>query len=136
MKYPEVIAGSQHYIFIADESGVVETYREVKKRVVEKDNSHVSVIRFSKNEHDVLMKEMVILHNHFPDRFLAYYEAIQSLKPGIEPQEIIESVINENTREFIHFVVAGADSFLDLAQEYLCFLGINRSNISIIHTEK
>jgi hypothetical protein len=136
MKYSEVMAGSQHFIFIVDENGIAVTYPEIKQRVVEKQDSHVSVISFSENEHYLFMKEMNILHNHFPDRFLSYFEVTATLQPGLEPQETIESVINENTRVSLHFVVAGRDSFIDLVQAYLSFLGIESSIISSLKTEE
>jgi ferredoxin-NADP reductase len=130
MKDSEFMPGTQHFIFITDEAGMGSTFREVKKRVVQRSDDHVSLICFAENRDHLFAKELGIMRSHFPDRLLTYFEEGGALQPGSLPQETLESVINENTRAVLHFYITGSSYFIALVHRYLIFLGVQNSSIT------
>lgn len=116
---------TQHHVFVTDETGIAESYQQAKNRLVQHPYDHVSLLFFAENNEALFSKEMTILHNHFPERFLVYDELLSTLHPGVLPQETLESVINENTREQMSFLITGETGFTDLIRQSLVFLGID-----------
>ncbi|MCF0069643.1 hypothetical protein LZD49_04115 [Dyadobacter sp. CY261] len=130
MKDSERVPGTYHFVFITDEAGISSTFQDVKKQVVQGNDNHVSLICFAENRDHLFVKELGIMHSHFPDRFLTYFEEAASLESGPIPQETLESVINENTRDVLHFYLTGSAYFVHLVYQYLIFLGIPTSGIT------
>jgi hypothetical protein len=124
------MAETNHYIFLVDQGGIAYGYRDSKSRIVEKGDNHVSLLYFLSESEYLFKNELRILHSHFPDRFLFYFEESKSLMPGVLAQEMLESIISENTRDLLHFSVQGEVLFCDLIMQYLSFLGIEDRSIS------
>ncbi|TKT86542.1 hypothetical protein [Dyadobacter frigoris] len=121
---------TQHHIFVTDETGIAESYQNAKNRLVQHPDDHVSLLFFAENNDALFSREMTILHNHFPERFLVYDELLSTLHPGVLPQETLESVINENTRDEMSFFITGETGFRDLIRRSLVFLGIDTQRIA------
>jgi len=121
---------TQHHVFVTDETGIAESYQHVKNRLVKHPDDHVSLLFYAENNEAIFSKEIKILHNHFPERFLVYDELLSTLHPGVLPQETLESVINENTRDEMSFLIAGEAGFTDLIRQSLVFLGIDPQRIA------
>ena len=121
---------TQHHVFVTDETGIAESYQQAKNCLVQHPDDHVSLLFFAENNEALFSKEMTILHNHFPERFLVYDELLSTLHPGVLPQETLESVINENTRDEMSFFIAGQAGFTDLIRQSLVFLGIDPQRIA------
>lgn len=121
---------TQHHVFVTDETGIAGSYQQAKKCLVQHPGDHVSLLFFAENNEVLFSKEMTILHNHFPERFLVYDELLSTLHPGVLPQETLESVINENTRDEMSFLINGEAGFTDLIRQSLVFLGIDPERIA------
>ncbi len=121
---------TQHHVFVTDETGIAASYQHAKNRLVQHPDDHVSLLFFAENNEALFSKEMTILHNHFPERFLVYDELLSTLHPGLLPQETLESVINENTRDEMAFFITGEAGFADLIRQSLVFLGIDPQRIA------
>ena len=120
-----------HYIFITDDDGITKAYQGVKTKIVEKTRSHISLIFFSSAP--MFSKELEILHNRFPERFLLYFDSQQNLIPGILPQEVLEPIINANTQDTVEFILSGEASFLNLVTDNLSFLGFKKQPAPVIY---
>ena len=121
---------TQHHVFVTDETGIAESYQHAKNRLVQHLDDHVSLLFFAEHNNALFSREMTILHNHFPERFLVYDEPLSTLHPGVMPQETLESVINENTRDELSFFITGEAGFTDLIRQSLVFLGIDPERIA------
>ncbi|GAB3265013.1 hypothetical protein GCM10027347_32470 [Larkinella harenae] len=118
-----------HYLFITDEVGIGEVFPRLKARLVEQPTNHVSLIYFSAAGKYVFRRELDILRLHFPAQFIPFYESRQTDLSAFVPQETIEVILNENTRDQLHISLDGSDDFVLSAQEQLHFLGVEKDAI-------
>jgi len=121
---------TQHHVFVTDETGITESYQHKKKCLVQHPDDHVSVLFYAEDNKALFSKEMTILHHHFPGRCLVYDQPLSTLHPGVLPQEMLESVINENTRDEMSFCIKGDAGFTDLIRQSLVFLGMDPQRIA------
>ena len=127
---------TQHHVFVTDETGIAESYQHAKDRLVQHPDDHVSLLFFAEPNNALFSKEMTILHSHFPERFLVYDEPLSALHPGVLPQETLEPVINENTRDEMSFFITGEAGFTALIRQSLVFLGIDPQRIAYLEMNR
>lgn len=122
-----------HYIFFADDLGIASTFPDLKNRLSEPGEKHVSLLYYSAGNSHQFEKELEILRKHYPaSLWISYYQE-KLTGYSIIPQEEIEAVLNANTMQQMSFIISGNEPFTEKVRETLLFLGMEKVQIQEQH---
>ncbi len=123
------VIGRVHYVFIADEEGIIRLFPVLKSILGEEKGHHVSLLYYSRKDVFVFRRELEVLNKHFYREFLVRYEAgHEEIIPAVK-LETLESILNSNTMPEMFFRIEGEEEFVAGAEQQLYFLDIPKKNI-------
>ncbi|NBA84669.1 hypothetical protein GVN16_02800 [Emticicia sp. CRIBPO] len=117
-----------HYIFICDESSIDTAFYQLKDKLRENRDHHVSLVYAVAESHFLFKRELKTLKEHFYQQLQVFTETIAEAFPAYIRQETIEVILNENTRDHIYIGIRGIEDFTFSVRQQLEFLGIGESN--------
>lgn len=126
---------SEHFVFVANESGIYSTFELVKSKLRNEQNSCLSLVYSISRLYPqpLFISELESLERRYPPRLITYYmysrDQDLSDKPDMN-QQILEIVINSNICESIQFLILGDAGLVELVTDRLRFLGIRPDQIS------
>jgi len=119
-----------HLVLISDETGIFDSFREMKEHLGSTDVIFLSLIYCVPENYlnPLFEKEITILEKRFSHNLYAY---TLKVKPGMYDliQEIIEAVINSNTNLKMQFLIFGNAEFVDYVSGILGYLDIDTFSI-------
>ncbi len=112
-----------HLILISDENGIFDAFLLIKKTLIAKTASCISLVYAvpTQRQHPLFEQELTFLEKRFSQDLLVYKVAIDPDSCSIS-QEFIEALVNSNMSEKMTFVLFGNDEFISSLSEILDFL--------------
>lgn len=136
------VVNDYHFVFIVDECGIIPVYDILKTKLSCHSNNCLTLIySIPKNTQSPLFAmELANFEKRYSTQFLGYHVYTEDTMEANESElgnQIIEVVINSNTRSFLQFLVFGREYFVEEICSQLQFLGIKPSqiNLQIINTK-
>ena len=121
---------NSHLIFICDENGIFDSFRELKEHLGSRGEIYLSLLYcVPEDYHNHLFeKEITILEKRFSHNL---FTSIVKVKSGIYDliQEFIEAIINSNTNLKMQFLIFGNAEFVDYVTGVLDYLNIDTFSI-------
>lgn len=123
-----------HFVFITGELGIHPVFDLVKTKLQSEYNSCLTLIYFtSANLSQPLYKaELENLEKRFPSKLITHYlfTGNQNCPENRNwHQQILEIVINSNTRSVMEFLILGTEEFIETVTDHLHFLSIHSNHI-------
>lgn len=120
---------SLHFVYVVDEEGMSKIFTDLKQKLVLQ--HHATLIYFSSHNNFVFDKELDILQKRQPSLFLLYPMREKILEASTTLQELLEAVINSNTKDHLAFVLSGNQELRHIVSNQLWFLDIPKHQIQI-----
>ncbi len=117
---------STHAVFIADNDGMNLLFPLMVNHLKNNgdDGLHMSLLYVSEDNTFIFKEELSVLATRYPTVFIIHYK-------DIFRQELLEVIINSNTRKNIQFHIAMPEPYRESIAQRLVFLGIETSDITI-----
>jgi ferredoxin-NADP reductase len=122
---------SLHSVYIIDEEGIIIIFTELKQMLALQPESHTTLIYCSFENNSIFDKELEILQKRYPTRLILYPVREKVIDISTSLQELLEAVINSNTKYRQIFILSGNEELIYIASNLLCFLGVSKSQIQI-----
>ena len=121
---------SLHFVYIVNEDGMSRAFVELKQKLAQQ--HHATLIYLSSNDSFVFNRELEILEKRFPAQFVMYQ--LKEMLPDCSAsvQELLEAVINSNTRDNLIFILSQNEELIHTVSNRLWFLGISKTQIQIL----
>ena len=116
---------STHWVLVADEAGMASIFPELKDKCFDKTVTFITLVYYAEHNKYSFRQEIDILKQHYPGKFIAFYEVGLITADFEFDSQILETIINVNTCPKIRFLVSGCEEFSLVIEETLHFLGIN-----------
>lgn len=122
------LSHSKHRVFVADNGGIDIGFPEIVELLKYDPSSdmHISLLYISQSANFVFRRELKVLTKRFPTAFITYYN--RTLQ-----QEIIEMIINTNTKPKIEFFLSVNEELQVMILDKLRFLNIDIENIYFLN---
>jgi len=123
-----------HKVFITHGDGIFSAFNMVIDSLKSEITNDLTLIYITPEQPatPLFKAELELLERRFNGRLLVYF--LDSCKVNIDEchqlkQELLEVVINSNTKPQMHFYLIGNDDFVDQANHCLLFLGVSANDI-------
>src|SRR6476620_3037719 len=113
---------SLHSVYIVDEDGMSKIFADLKQTLVSQQDA--TLIYFSSENNFIFDRELEILQKRYPTQFILYPVQEKVIDASTTLQEVLEAVINSNTKDMLIFIPAGDEELIYIASNQLWFLGI------------
>jgi len=120
---------SLHSVYIVDEDGMSKIFADLKQTLVLQNDA--TLIYFSSESNFIFERELEILQKRYPSQFILYGMREKLIEASTTLQELLEAVINSNTKDRLIFIPAGDEELIYIASNQLWFLGIYKNQIKI-----
>jgi hypothetical protein len=130
----ETLADESHFVFITDESGIGQAFETIKSMLGGGKNNCLTLIySVPENPAQPLFKaELESIEKRYPAQILTYYVTGKGILPIDQMdkiQQILEIVINCNTRKWMQFRMMVRAEQTETIAGRLTYLGINPTQI-------
>jgi len=122
---------SLHSIYVVDEEGVSNIFRELKEILASQPNYHATLIYSSPENSFIFDRELQILQRRYPTQFILYPVRQKVSDASTTLQELLEAIINSNTKQGLIFILSGDEELIYVVSNQLWFLGISENQIKI-----
>ena len=122
---------SLHSVYIVDEEGMSKIFTEFKQMLASQGDNHTTLIYISPENNFIFNKELEILQKRYPTQFILYPAREKVIDTSTKLQELLEAVINSNTKDRLIFILSGDEELTDIVSNQLWFLGICKNQIKI-----
>ena len=119
---------SLHFVYVVNEEGMSSIFEDLKQKLVFQ--HHASLIYFSSNDNFIFSKELDILQKRYPTQFILYKIREELVDASTSVQELLEAVINSNTKDKLLFILSHDDELIHIVSNRLWFLGICKNQIT------
>jgi ferredoxin-NADP reductase len=120
-----------HSVYIIDEEGIISIFEELKEMLALQPESHTTLIYCSAKNNAIFDKELEILQKRYPTRLILYPVREKVIDISASLQELLEAVINSNTKYRQIFILSGNEELIYIASNHLWFLGISKNQIQV-----
>jgi ferredoxin-NADP reductase len=120
---------NRHYIFVADDTGLVSVFPKIKDCLALPGYKHVTLLYLSSSSPNIFRKELDILQSHFPTQLFVFRRTKEPPGQAEFCQQELEAVLNANTMLEMQFILSGSEEFVQKAGDRLHFLGIKKFQI-------
>lgn len=120
---------SFHFVYVVNEEGMSSIFDDLKQKLIF--THHATLIYFSSNDSFIFSKELDILQKRYPTQFLLYKISEELVDAAASVQELLEAVINSNTKDKLLFLLWHNDELINIVSNRLWFLGISKNQIKI-----
>ena len=120
---------SLHFVYVVDEEGMNRIFTDFKQKLVLQ--HHATLICFSHNDNFIFNRELEMLQKRYPSQFILYQMRENLFNASASIQELLEAVINSNTKDNLIFMLCGDDELIHIVSNRLWFLGISKNQIQI-----
>jgi len=132
--YRDTLADETHVVFIADELGIGNAFETIKSKLGNGQNNCLTLIySIPDNPVQPLFKaELESIEKRYPAQILTYYVSGKGILPIDQTdkiQQILEIVINCNTRKRMQFEMRIQAEQAETVAGRLTYLGINPTQI-------
>ena len=122
---------SLHSVYVVDEEGVSNIFRELKEILASQPNYHATLIYSSPENSFIFDRELQILQRRYPTQFILYPVRQKVSDASTTLQELLEAIINSNTKHRLIFILSGDEELIYIASNQLWFLNISKDQIKI-----
>jgi len=122
---------SLHSVYVVDEEGMGKIFKELKQVLTSQPDTHTTLIYFSSENNFIFDKELEILQKRYPTQFILYPVREKVIDVSTTLQELLEAVINSNTKDRLIFILSGDEELIYIVSNQLWFLGICKNQIKI-----
>jgi NAD(P)H-flavin reductase len=126
---------SLHSVYVVDEDGMSKIFTELKQMLASQSDNHTTLIYFSPENNFIFDRELEILQKRYPTQFILYPVREKVIDASRTLQEILEAVINSNTKDRLIFILSGDEELSHILSNQLWFLGICKNQIKIYFLE-
>lgn len=121
---------SLHFVYVVNEDGMSRAFTALKQKLAHQ--HHATLIYLSSNVSFVFNRELEILEKRFPAQFVMYQlkESLPDCSASV--QELLEAVINSNTKENLIFILTQNEELIYTVSDRLWFLGICKNQIQFL----
>ena len=120
---------SLHSVYVVDEEGMSKIFADLKQMLVLQ--HHATLIYFSSKDNFIFDRELEILQKRYPSQFILYPVREKVIDASTTLQELLEAVINSNTKDRLIFILSGDEELIHIVSNQLWFLGICKNQIKI-----
>ena len=120
---------SLHSVYIVDEDGMSKIFADLKQTLVLQQDA--TLIYFSSENNFIFDRELEILQKRYPTQFILYPVQEKVIDASATLQELLEAVINSNTKDRMIFILSGDEELIYIVSNQLWFLGICKNQIKI-----
>jgi hypothetical protein len=120
---------SFHFVYVVNEEGMSSIFEDFKQKLVFP--HHATLIYFSSNDSFIFSKELDILQKRYPTQFILYKMSEELVDASTSVQELLEAVINSNTKDKLLFILWHNDELIHVVSNRLWFLGVCKNQIKI-----
>jgi len=120
---------SLHFVYVVDEEGMSRIFGDFKQKLVLQ--HHVTLIYFSPKNNFIFDRELEILQRRYPSQIILRQMKEKLIDASASIQELLEAVINSNTKDNLIFMLCGDDELIHIVSNRLWFLGICKNQIQI-----
>ena len=120
---------SLHFVYVVDEEGMSRIFADFKQKLVLQ--HHVTLIYFSPKNNFILDRELEILQRRYSSQFILYQMRENLIDASTSIQELLEAVINSNTKDNLIFILSGDEELGHIVSNRLWFLGIRKKHIQM-----
>jgi len=118
---------SLHFVYVVDEEGMSRIFADFKRNLVMQ--HHATLIYFSPKSNFIFNKELEILQRRYPSQIILRQMKEKLIDASASIQELLEAVINSNTKDNLIFMLCGDDELIHIVSNRLWFLGICKNQI-------
>lgn len=118
---------SLHSAFVVDEAGISTIFADLKQTLVLQ--HHATLIYLCSGNNFIFESELEILQKRHPSQFILFL--IREKRGYGSLQELLEAIINSNTKDNLVFILSGNEEHIHIASNQLYFLGIGKNEIKI-----
>jgi hypothetical protein len=122
---------SLHSVYVVDEEGMEKIFEELKQVLTSQPDSHTTLIYLSSENNFIFDNELEILQKRYPTQFILYPVREKVIDVSTTLQELLEAVINSNTKDRLIFILSGDEELIYIVSNQLWFLGICKNQIKI-----
>ena len=119
---------SLHAVYIVNEDGLNKVFTDIKETLASQNDA--TLIYFSAENDFVYSRELNILRKRYPSQFVIYKIRESVLDKPSSFQELLEAIINANTKEKLIFVLSGDEELNHIVSNCLWFLSIDKNQIT------
>ena len=120
---------SLHSVYIVDEDGMSKIFADLKQTLVLQNDA--TLIYFSSESNFIFERELEILQKRYPSQFILYGMREKLIEASTTLQELLEAVINSNTKDKLIFILSADDEVVFNASHTLWLSGIEEKQIKI-----
>jgi hypothetical protein len=128
---PAIDKFSLHLVYVVDEEGMTIIFSDLKEKLVMQ--HHVTLIYFSPKNNFIFNRELEILQKRYPSQIILHQMREKFIDASISIQELLEAVINSNTKDNLLFILSHDDELIHIVSNRLWFLGICENQIQSIN---
>ncbi len=118
-----------HWVITADETGMASVFPDLKDMFHDEAISFITLVYYTQTNKFSFRNEIEILRQHYPGKFIAFYEVGLTDTDFEFDTSILENVINANTSPKMKFLISGCEEFNLVIEETLHFLDIYDINL-------
>jgi hypothetical protein len=122
---------SLHSVYVLDEEGISNIFTELKEMLALQADCHTTLIYFFGDANAVYERELEILQKRYPTQLILCPLRGKVIDASPTLQELLEAVINSNTKHRLLFILSGDEELIYIASNQLWFLGISKNQIQI-----
>lgn len=123
-----------HFVFITSENGIHIVFDLIKSKLKNEHNCCLTLIYFTSAylSQPLFKSELESLERRFPSKLITHYLFTGNQnhpENSIWHQQILEVVINSNTRTTMQFLILGNEELVGIVTDRLHFLSIQSNHI-------
>lgn len=120
---------SFHFVYVVDEEGMNRIFADFKQKLAFQHD--VTLIRVAAANNFTFNKELEILQKRYSSQLMLYTMIVEVVNGSALIQEVIEAVINSNTKDKMIFIMSQDEELIHVVSNVLWFLGISKDQIRI-----
>ena len=120
---------SLHFVYVVDEEGMSRIFADFKQKLVLQ--HHATLIYFSPEDNFIFKRELEILQRRYSSQIILHQMGEKLIDGSTSIQELLEVVINSNTKDNLIFILSGDEELGHIASNWLWFLGIRKNQIQM-----
>lgn len=123
---------SLHSVYVVDEEGMGKIFSELKRILASQGDYHTTLVYFSPETNFIFDRELEILQKRYPTLLILYPLGDKIVDASTALQELLEAVINSNTKHRLTFILSGNNELIHIVSNQLWFLGISKNQSKTI----
>jgi len=120
---------SLHAVYIVNEDGMRKIFADLKETLVSQND--VTLIYFSSENNFIFDRELTILQQRHLSQFILYKLKERLIDASSSLQELLEAIINSNTKDKLIFTVSGDEELIHIVTHRLWFLDVSKDQIKV-----